>query len=435
MSYCIMRLEKRKANNITCMQIHNDRSTENHSNKDINKELTHLNYDLIECESYKKKINEELEKRYTVNKSLRKDANLCVEVIFTSDKEFFDKLSSEQESLYFEKSLEFLQEFAGEENVISATVHKDENTPHLHAVFMPLTRDGRLNYKDFINTKYDLINLQDKYHEKMTEFFPELERGKSSTLTERKHLSVEEFKLKELKVSLEKIKEEQKDIENQIDNLNKHEKTFLSIKEIVENIEEKKTLLSSNTYKISSEELVTLSSLALSSEANKLENEKLKKEVKELRVKADKYDDLFNTYFSLKVKLKKSEKFREKFKDYSERLEAAVPKEDLKVIQEENISYMKIKEINTEQDFNNFLSDLWNKGSDCLNKVEQNFLFEKKEKSTIAKDLYIDSIKSEINKIEKSKKKTTEKSNQNDKENPWEKRLKTKSRDRGGMER
>ena len=86
MSYCIMRFEKRKANNITGMQIHNDRATENHSNEDINKELSHLNYDLIECPSYKKKINEELEKRYKVNKSLRKDATLGVEVIFTSDK-------------------------------------------------------------------------------------------------------------------------------------------------------------------------------------------------------------------------------------------------------------------------------------------------------------------------------------------------------------
>ena len=114
MSYCIMRLEKRKANNIIGMQIHNDRMTENHANEDIKKELSYLNYNLIECPSYKKKINDELAKRYKVNKSLRKDANLCVEVIFTSDKDFFDKLTPEQERLYFEKSLEFLKEFAGE---------------------------------------------------------------------------------------------------------------------------------------------------------------------------------------------------------------------------------------------------------------------------------------------------------------------------------
>jgi hypothetical protein len=69
---------------------------------------------------------------------LQKDAVLCAEVVFTSDKEFFDKLTPEQEKKYFEKSIEFLKEQFGEKNVIFATVHKDETTPHLHAGVIPL---------------------------------------------------------------------------------------------------------------------------------------------------------------------------------------------------------------------------------------------------------------------------------------------------------
>ena len=110
MSYAIMRMEKRNAGNIIGMFKHNERKNENYSNEDINRELSSLNYQLIECDSYKEKINQEIKERYKVNKSIRKDAVLCVETVFTSDKEFFDKLTPEQERIYFEKSVEFLKE-------------------------------------------------------------------------------------------------------------------------------------------------------------------------------------------------------------------------------------------------------------------------------------------------------------------------------------
>lgn len=62
MSYAIMRLEKRNSKNIVGMFRHNERKTENHSNVDINKELSHLNYQLIDCESYSEKLIEKLKK-------------------------------------------------------------------------------------------------------------------------------------------------------------------------------------------------------------------------------------------------------------------------------------------------------------------------------------------------------------------------------------
>lgn len=371
MSYCIMRLEKRKANNIIGMQIHNDRMTENHSNEDIKKELSYLNYNLIECPSYKKKINEELEKRYTVNKSLRKDANLCVEVIFTSDKDFFDKLTPEQERLYFEKSLEFLQEFAGKENVISATVHKDETTPHLHAVFMPLTKDGRLNYKDFINTKYDLIDLQDKYYEKITEFFPELERGKSSLETQRKHLSIEEYKYEQETKKLNELKEDQKEIEKEIKKINDYADNFYSVGTIVEQVQEKKVLLSSDTYKITAKELASLTALATTSEKNKTEINNLTKKVTELENDLNYYKSNYKKYYSLSKDLTE---FKEKFEDYSKRLEEALPIEKLKEIQEENSSHLKIKNLHTRYDIEKYLENLEKIGYKNLNKVDKKFV-------------------------------------------------------------
>lgn len=215
MSYAIMRIEKRNSSNIGGMFCHNERKTENHSNEDINKDLSHLNYQLIECDSYKQKINQEIKDRYTVNKSIRKDAVICAEVIFTSDKDFFDKLTPEQEKKYFEKSVEFLKEEFGEKNVVFATVHKDETTPHLHAGIVPITDDGRLSYKSFVSSKYDLIKLQDKYYEKMSLEFPELERGKSAKETQAEHLTVEEYKLQQKTVEI------QQNIELQLAEINR----------------------------------------------------------------------------------------------------------------------------------------------------------------------------------------------------------------------
>lgn len=404
MSYCIMRLEKRKANNITGMQIHNDRATENHANEDIKKELSHLNYDLIECPSYKKKINEELEKRYKVNKSLRKDANLCVEVIFTSDKEFFDKLTPEQERLYFEKSLEFLKEFAGEKNIISATVHKDETTPHLHAVFMPLTDDGRLNYKDFINTKYDLINLQDKYHEKMREYFPQLERGKSSKETKKKHLSVEDFKLKQLEKDLEKLQKEKKETEIQIQNVEKQIKDFYAVKTIVENIEERKAMFS-DTYKLKKDELTELTALATTSEKNRDENKVLRKEKIELEEDLKSTQKEYRKYYT---KSKELQTFKDKFEDYSKRLEAVVPEEVLKTIQDENTSYLKIKNLKTLYEVNLYLQELSQKGGyNKLNKVDKEFVYEHHFSNEKAREILLTGAK-QRNSKEKNKEKSSE---------------------------
>lgn len=258
MSYAIMRLEKRNSSNIVGMFRHNERKTENHSNKDINKELSHLNYQLIDCDSYSEKINKEIKDRYKVNKSIRKDAVLCVEVLFTSDKEFFDKLTPEQEKKYFEKSVEFLKEQFGEKNVVFATVHKDETTPHLHAGFIPMTDDGRLNYKNFVNGREGLIQLQNKYYEKISKEFPELERGQNAKETKAKHIANQEYKVqqkeKAIELQLEQInkntmelEEKKKKLEEKKERLKLEDEKLYELDNVLKHVEEKKKLFKNET--------------------------------------------------------------------------------------------------------------------------------------------------------------------------------------------
>ena len=194
MSYAIMRAEKLKSHQIHFSQNHNERNHKSYSNEDINLEKTKDNYHLIESKNYSRDTEHIIQKNYKGTKTIRKDAVKNVELIFTSDKDFFDKLSHEDERKFFEKSLEFAQEYFGEKNIFSAIIHKDETTPHMHINLVPITKEGKLSAKEVVGNRKDLEQMQDKYFQKISKSFPELERGKKKEITNKIHKSLDEFK-------------------------------------------------------------------------------------------------------------------------------------------------------------------------------------------------------------------------------------------------
>ena len=61
--------------------------------------------------------------------------------------------------------------FGGPQNIISAILHMDERTPHIHAIVIPLDEKGKLNYTKYLGgSKYRLSELQDSYHEEVGQF-------------------------------------------------------------------------------------------------------------------------------------------------------------------------------------------------------------------------------------------------------------------------
>lgn len=417
MSYAIMRMEKRNAGNIVGMFKHNERKNENYSNEDINRELSSQNYQLIECDSYKEKINQEIKERYKVNKSIRKDAVLCVETVFTSDKEFFDKLTPEQERLYFEKSVEFLKEQFGEKNIIFATVHKDETTPHLHAGFIPMTDDGRLSYKNFVNSKYDLIKLQDKYFEKMVEFFPELERGQNSKETKARHLANQEYKIqqkeKAMELQLEQInknamelEEKKKKLEAKKERLKLEDEKLYNLESIAEHVKESKSFLYKDKITVSMDKEIYKSLLKYAREGEeylkkllKLEEnvEKLEKENLNYLVENKSLSDRNMVLESKKISLElELQEYRLLSKNLGELLQ--------------DIGYDKVLEECQ-------LYSKWKNGNRLEKKELENKILEKNEK--------------ELNKAEKMILKGLKE------KNSWEKVVarQTRGRNRGGMER
>ena len=96
--------------------------------------------------------------------------------------------------MFFEEALRFLEQHQSKETIISAVVHMDEKTPHMHLCFVPLTEDGRLSAKDIIGNKKKLTWWQDEFWKHMVKKFPDLERGESASQTGRDHIPPRVFK-------------------------------------------------------------------------------------------------------------------------------------------------------------------------------------------------------------------------------------------------
>jgi hypothetical protein len=95
---------------------------------------------------------------------------------------------------FFEDTLEFVKAEYGAENIMYATVHLDEKTPHMHFGFVPLTKDGRLSAKEVLGNKKKMSLLQDKFNDYVNEKGYKLKRGERAIETERKHVDVNNFK-------------------------------------------------------------------------------------------------------------------------------------------------------------------------------------------------------------------------------------------------
>ena len=207
MSYLVLHMDKFKKEAIRGIQSHNRRERESHSNPDIDYDRSAANYELHEVASsnYAEAIQNRIDDLLLV-KAVRKDAVRMCGLIVTSDKAFFDGLTPEETRRFFEESKVFLTEFVGAENVISAMVHMDEKTPHMHFLHVPVTPDGRLNANK-IYTRQSLRKLQSGLPAHLQSRGFAIERGVEQTPgSAKRHLDTREFKQQQ--EALEKLIQE-----------------------------------------------------------------------------------------------------------------------------------------------------------------------------------------------------------------------------------
>lgn len=201
-------MEKYKRQEVSPVEEENERAeTYQASNPQIDSSRTHLNYHIIyPMKSYLEIINGRLAE-LELKRKIRSDAILMNSFIVTSDGEFFKGLRPWEQQEFFRDCAEFLSRKYGEENMISAVVHIDETTPHMHLNFIPVN-EGRLSSKSLFD-RQKLAQLQTELHESIGRKWG-LQRGKEGS--QAKHLSTAEFKAKKI---IEGAKQREREIDEQ----------------------------------------------------------------------------------------------------------------------------------------------------------------------------------------------------------------------------
>ena len=120
MSYAIVRNEKLTRAKAQGICVHNDRRARNHTNKDIDPERTHLNYYLKKNQLNYVKEFDKLKEKNNLKGMIRSNSIIMCEMVFTSDKEFFDKIGEKETRRYFEECYKFACNYKnlGEQKIV-----------------------------------------------------------------------------------------------------------------------------------------------------------------------------------------------------------------------------------------------------------------------------------------------------------------------------
>ena len=262
MSYAIIRNTKYKRENLKGIFRHNERRNRNYSNNNIDKEKSYLNYSLKEPQySYEKEFDR-IREKYNLKGQIKVVSNRACEYIITSDKEFFKTIGEEETKRYFETAYKFVSEYKnlGEQYILSAKVHMDEQSPHMHLIFLPVvhTKDkkgndiDKLACSEFWKAKDSYRQLQNAFYDYMVSNGFELERGLPKEETGREHIDLKEYKeitnFEKTKETLKNIKLELPNVPN-IDDININRLSKKRDEKILEEIIKPKDDVIQNLYK------------------------------------------------------------------------------------------------------------------------------------------------------------------------------------------
>jgi len=99
-------------------------------------------------------------------------------------------LSRTEQDAYFSNALEWFEERHGAENIISAVVHRDETTPHMQIIVIPLDERNKLNARALVGGKDNLRQLQTNFAEQVGLEFG-LQRGIERS--NARHYTIKEY--------------------------------------------------------------------------------------------------------------------------------------------------------------------------------------------------------------------------------------------------
>ena len=361
MSYAIFRVEPiNKLSDLAQIGSHNKREKKAYkSNPDIDITKTKYNIDLVPLsEKYikgfynlTKEYKLEHDKRMETMRDDRKktfrqmvdDSNNVVadELLFTSDFDFFKGMSKKQIKKWADTCMEFVYNDLGytKEQILHATLHMDEKTPHIHCVVVPLIRkfDKRTNTekwtiskKQYIKDKAHLSELQDKYYQRLIDNGFGLERGIKNS--DNEHISIKEFKK----------------ITNKLDNRLEKQNYLMTrdYEKLEEKLKNSKPTITGKEVKIDKDTYDTLNQFMNTSKKVIKDIPRNQALFKELTDYTKSYKDLENEKRNIQVEVKKLEYQNEKLQAENNRLHNLIHN----ILQTLKQFFHRLLKIGTEKD-------------------------------------------------------------------------------------
>ena len=211
---CVLRKYKRGA--VSGIETHVERrSSVSHTNPEIDRTKSSKNYDLNGRfnETFKSILKSRVEETGAKGYE-RKNGVVVCELLFSASPDFFKNMNEDEVRSYFENCYEFACKKYGKENIISAMVHLDEKTPHMHLCFAPIVqKNGEYKFcaNDLFNHKME--ELQDQVQDQVFNKYG-LKRGE----LKKTHLETLDWKIQQYTRKKEELEQQIAELENTKDN-------------------------------------------------------------------------------------------------------------------------------------------------------------------------------------------------------------------------
>lgn len=158
------------------LQRHNERKEgQKHRNRNIDPTRTKDNVWLTpdDGRTFNERIESILEANYTGKRKPRSDAVKMCEITVQIGGDLAENGTEEEQLEALMESFEELKETYGESNIVSAVIHVDETTPHLHFDFVPITKKGGLSAREVVGDRAQMRKTQARFLSAMQERCPE----------------------------------------------------------------------------------------------------------------------------------------------------------------------------------------------------------------------------------------------------------------------
>lgn len=210
MGYAVLHMEKTSGTD-TAMSAHIERTIKP---KNADESRTHLNRELITFPDGVENRTQAIQYRLDTAGLTRKIGNnqvRAIRVLLTGTHEDMERITNEGRlDEWCSDNLKYLADTFGRENIVSAVLHMDEQTPHIHATLVPIVKGERKRKKkeeqvkkryrkkptdtarlcaDEIMTRAKLKSYQDTYAQAMSGYG--LQRGIDGS--EAKHITTRQY--------------------------------------------------------------------------------------------------------------------------------------------------------------------------------------------------------------------------------------------------